>query len=530
MTMELLEEKRGVDRRNFIKGGAMAAGALGFAALAGCAPKDSAKDTSMASTAGEGWDDEADVVVIGLGGGMAAVLAAVDAGATVIGIEKGSAMGGNWAINTGVVFAPATDAMKNDGAIDERTGAEDTIDSAVDDWIRCAKGNCNPDLVRAVLTEEQSFINSLVADGVNVKTELCGMANAPIARGHYIVGDDGNRSGGGAFTNVLAERVNNTSAKILLDTTAKRLILDDAGNVRGVEVREGGKGKRIAAKAVVVATGGYTANQEMRARWNPESAGWGVIGSEFAQGDGYEMLLDCGASFAGFKTISPSVTLEKNSRDTFQTNNYQIFWETGAASLIMLDSAGKRNRSETQPYTQVDGALLTVPNYQVFDQTQLDDPNFCLCNGWSKESLNKAIEDGWVVKADTAEELAQLLYLDPEVVSEEIKRFNEGAAAGTDAFGRPADTMRALQPPYYAATGTNGISGTDCNCLKVDDQARVLDRDGDPINGIYGGGNDMYYWNWAGSSYIASGGGAGAAYGFSVIAGRNAAAYALSEK
>lgn len=88
-------------------------------------------------------------------------------------------MGGNWAINTGVVFAPATDAMKNDGAIDERTGAEDTIDSAVDDWIRCAKGNCNPDLVRAVLTEEQSFINSLVADGVNVKTELCGMANAP---------------------------------------------------------------------------------------------------------------------------------------------------------------------------------------------------------------------------------------------------------------------------------------------------------------------------------------------------------------
>ena len=166
----------------------------------------------------------------------------------------------------------------------------------------------------------------------------------------------------------------------------------------------------------------------------------------------------------------------------------------------------------------------------MFDQTQLDDPNFCLCNGWSKESLNKAIEDGWVVKADTAEELAQLLYLDPEVVSEEIKRFNEGAAAGTDAFGRPADTMRALQPPYYAATGTNGISGTDCNCLKVDDQARVLDRDGDPINGIYGGGNDMYYWNWAGSSYIASGGGAGAAYGFSVIAGRNAAAYALSEK
>lgn len=530
MAMESLEEKQGVDRRNFLKGGAMAAGALGFAALAGCAPKDNAKDTAMASTDGEAWDDEADVVVIGLGGGMAAVLVAVEAGASVIGVEKGSAMGGNWAINTGVVFAPATDAMKNDGAIDDRTGDQDTIDSAIEDWIRCAKGDCSPDLVRAILTEEQAFINSLVAEGVNVKTELCGMADAPIARGHYIVGDDGSRSSGGAFTNVLIERVNNTDAKIMLDTAAKRLVLDDAGNVKGVEVSEGGKRKRIAAKAVVVSTGGYTANQEMRARWNPESAGWGVIGSEFAQGDGYEMLLDCGAAFAGFKTINPSVTLERNSRDTFQTNNYQIFWENGAASLIMLDSAGRRNRSETQPYTQVDGALLTVPNYQVFDQAQLDDANFTLCNGWSKTSLSKAIEDGWVVKADTAEELAQLLYLDPAVISAEIESFNEGAASGEDAFGRPADTMRALKPPYYAAVGTNGISGTDCNCMKVDDQARVLDRDGNPINGVYGGGNDMYYWNWAGSSYIASGGGAGAAYGFSTIAGRNAAAYALSGK
>ena len=150
----------------------MAAGALGFAALAGCAPKDNAKDTAMASTDGEAWDDEADVVVIGLGGGMAAVLAAVEAGASVIGVEKGSAMGGNWAINTGVVFAPATDAMKNDGAIDDRTGDQDTIDSAIEDWIRCAKGDCSPDLVRAILTEEQAFINSLVAEGVNVKTEL----------------------------------------------------------------------------------------------------------------------------------------------------------------------------------------------------------------------------------------------------------------------------------------------------------------------------------------------------------------------
>ena len=482
----------------------------------------------MADTAAEDWDAEADVVVIGLGGGMAAVLAATQAGASVIGIDKGSAMGGNWAINTGVVFAPATDAMRQDGVVDERTGAEDTLESAVADWIRCAKGDCNPVLVEAVLAEERDFINGLMAEGVAVRTELCGMADAPVARGHYIVDADGNRQGGGAFTSVLVDRVNQSGATIMLDTAAKKLLFDDGLNVIGVEVVEGGKVKRIGAKAVVVAAGGYTANQEMRARWNKESAGWGVIGNELAQGDGYRMLLDSGAAFVGFKAISPSVTLEKNSRDTYATNNYQIFWENGAASLIMLDSAGKRNRSETQPYTQMDGSLLTVPSYQVFDQAQFDDPAFTLCNGWSKDSLAKAVEDGWIVKADSAEELAELLYLDPAVVAAEIEAYNQGAASGSDVFGRSADTMRALEPPFYASTGTNGISGTDCNCLKVDEEGRVLDGDGQPLGGVYGGGNDMYYWNWAGPSYIASGGGAGAAYGFSAITGRNAAAYAAS--
>lgn len=69
-----------------------------------------------------GWDDSADVVVVGLGGGLGAVLSAAEAGVTVIGIEKLSMLGGNWAINSGIVFAPATDAMKAAGDKDERTG------------------------------------------------------------------------------------------------------------------------------------------------------------------------------------------------------------------------------------------------------------------------------------------------------------------------------------------------------------------------------------------------------------------------
>lgn len=519
-----------VNRRSFLKGGLLAAGVASMGALAGCAAGQ--EGSAMAQTgsgASREWDATADVVVVGLSGGMGAVLSAIESGASVIGVEKGSNLGGNWAINTGVVFAPATDAMKQAGDVDERTGKEDTIEAALADWIRCTKGNCDEVLAEAILREEQAFINGLVAEGQPVKTELCGMADAPVARGHYLVDAQGNRQGGGAFTSILVDRVNQTDAVIMTDTMAKDLIFDENYNVIGVEVSEDGKQKFLGCKAVVLAMGGYTANQELRARWNKESSGWGVIGNNLAQGDGYYILLNHGAALEDFKTISPSVTLEVNSCDTYETNNYQIFWDRGPASLVMLDSAGKRNRAETQPYTQMDGSLLTVPAYQVFDQAQYDDPTFMLCNGWSKDSLAKAVEDGFVVKADTLEELAELLYLDPEVVKAEIEEYNAGVAAGQDKFGRAVDTMRALEAPYYASTGTNGISGTDCNGIKVDSDGRVLDRDGNPIKGVYGGGNDMYASNWAGTSYIASGTGAGGTYAFSVITGRNAAAYALSQ-
>ncbi|MFR1167214.1 MAG: hypothetical protein ACLSDQ_06200 [Adlercreutzia equolifaciens] len=129
-------------------------------------------------------------------------------------------LGGNWAINSGIVFAPATDAMKAAGDKDERTGQEDTIESAVADWIRCSRGNGDPVLVEAILKEEQAFINSLVAAGVDVRTELCGMADAPIARGHYILDADGNRCSGGAFVNEVTKRIDQTDAKIMTDTEA----------------------------------------------------------------------------------------------------------------------------------------------------------------------------------------------------------------------------------------------------------------------------------------------------------------------
>ncbi|WP_172623341.1 FAD-dependent oxidoreductase [Arabiibacter massiliensis] len=520
--MKRNQENEGLTRRNFVTGGLVAA-AVGAGALAGCAPQGKSDPSDSAQE----WDAEADVVVVGCGAGLAAVLAAAESGAKVIGIEKNSTFGGNWAINQGVFYAAATDAMKANGDIDPRTGADDTIEGAYADWIEAAAGRCDPTLAKIVLEEQRNFINQLFAEGYSFYTEIPG-SPVPVARGHSVIGDDGKLLGGAVYTSYLEEKCRQAGAELVADTTALSLIADDGGNVIGVEARSSGKKTRYKAKAVVVATGSYAANLRMRAQYNPETDGWGLIGGGWATGDGHRMLFDLDAAVTGHSTISPSNTVEQKTGGVYSHNMYSVFW-TGPRSYLIADNTGKRNRDETVSYVQVDGKLLTVPSFHIFDQTQFDDEEFTLITTWSKSALASAVEDGTIAKADTVEELAAKLYLDKDVLQQTIDEFNEAARTGSDPFGRKAETMRELAPPYYGSTGTNGVGGTALSmCIKIDEDARVMDIHGKAIPGVYGGGNDMVFINYASENYIASGTGCSGGYAISTHAGRKAAEYALS--
>ena len=81
-------------RRNFIAGAAaLAGGAVGLGALAGCSSNEASSDA---------WDEEADVVVVGGGTGQLAALAAAQAGLSVILVEKREMVGGAMAFRVDV--------------------------------------------------------------------------------------------------------------------------------------------------------------------------------------------------------------------------------------------------------------------------------------------------------------------------------------------------------------------------------------------------------------------------------------------
>lgn len=513
----------GLSRRNFVTGGLTAA-AVGAAALAGCAPKGSTENT--AST--DDWDDEADVIVIGCGTALAAILEASKAGAKVIGLEKNSTFGGNWAINQGVFYAPATDAMRANGDVDPRTKAEDTLEGALNDWTTSAAGRCNPVLAKIVLEEQQKFINQLVAEGYEFHTEIPGCP-APVARGHSVKGKDGQLQGGAVYTSYLEAQIQQTDAKLIPNTTVTKILTGDDGKLIGVMAKtDKGTIVKYKTKAVIVATGSYQSNLHMRALYNPETDGWGVIGGNWSTGDGHRMLFEQDAAVTGHFTIAPSNTVEKNTSGVYSHNMYSVFWTTPKSYLI-ADNLGKRNRDETVSYVMVDGSKLTSPSYHIFDQAQFDEDDFTLITTWTKDSLTKAVENGTIVKAETVEELAAQLYLDKDILQATIDEFNAAVESGNDVFGRPQNTMRALVPPYYGSTGTNGVSGTSMSmCIKIDEDARVVNIYEKAIPGVYAAGNDLIFTNYASENYIASGTGCSGGYAISVYAGRKAAEYALS--
>lgn len=477
------------------------------------------------------WDDSADVVVIGLGTGMAAVIGACEAGASVIALEKLGRVGGDWAINTGAVWAPATDAMKAMGGVSFSTGEEDTFEGAMAEWVVLSHGDLNRELAEAAMRNAQAFVNSVYNEGGHTFHIEAPSGKGDYPRAHYLLDEDGNQQHGNAWTSIVADRLEATGATLMMNTMATEILCDDNDDVVGVVARdvETGAKVRIGCKAVVVATGGYSSNNLYRKMFNPETEGWAVYGGSQSTGDGYTMLFPHGATLAGFATVQSGPTVEVNTLQapiTCNPNIYTFFEQP--RSFMIVNSDGKRHYDETVIAIYVDNAAMSGTFYEIFDQAQVDEEDFDLCPNWGRAGFLEALEDGRVNRYETIEELADAIYVEADVLRASIEAYNEGATSGNDEFGRAATSMRPLEAPYYVATIVRAIGGPSAVAsIKIDADARVVDAMGYPLKGIYGASHDMVEYNLRGRDYFYCGTGAGMGYGVSLHAGQKAAEYAL---
>ena len=505
--------KKGIGRRDFLKQGAVGATAV---ALAGLAPRQGkAHEVDVPAR----WDVEGEVVIVGSGGGMAAAIEALDAGADALILERMGELGGQTARCAGIIYGAGT-------SVQRAAGIADTPEEMVKYWMACAHGQADAEVIKAIAYKSAETIDWLIGMGCEFAPEelyFSGMerepeyaaTTPPKPRGHRQKGE----SGGPILTGYLLygyikKKAMKEGVRILLETRATELIANDQNEVLGVTAE--GQGKTLFIKAgrgVILATGNSTANPDLRRRfeWYGERY---FDPFPFDTGDGILMAQALGADLISMNNTSGY----GGDRQPVPVGEPSPFSPARRFPSIYVNKRGRRFVNEDCYHAIVGDAARRQNDFVVF---QIFD-----------DEIRKKVEPipeatkAKLIAASTITELAAKAGIDRGGLEETIARWNQHAAHGEDPeFGKKGVTVGPIQiPPFHAydVSAPPVLSRTSCGGLRINARAQVLDVEGKAIPRLYAIGGTT--GGGIGRLYPASGGALCRALNLGRIAGRNAAA------
>jgi 3-oxosteroid 1-dehydrogenase len=516
------------------------------------------------------WDSTVDFVIVGSGGGgLVAALAAADAGASALVLEKQDRVGGSTAMSGGIVWIPDNPVMRADGIPDSYEDAMAHFEAVVGDvgpassferrhafltagpemvafLQRCGVGfvHCSGysdyysnakgghDDGRGI--EPVPFDGRVLGDwlerlqpGLAKSVGLAVMTNESRALSHY------NRSISAFVVSarVVARTFMARARRQALLTNGASLIaqtlnialaqqipvwteapVDDliveGGRVVGVRTTRAGAAVLVrATQGVLLAAGGFAHNPEMRAQYGaaqPNRAKWSIANP----GDTGEVLrvamrLEAKTDLLDEAWWLPSPRTGRFGQSTLDQARQR-------PRTIYVDAAGRRFVNESNSYMEVGKAMYArdktsraVPCWLIFDDRYRK--RYAHLRSSPGRFPRKLLESGKLKQAWALDDLARMCGIDAAGLSETVERFNEHAVQGIDPdYGRGESAYnRALgdpnrrvhpclgpidEPPYYAVEVVPADIGT-CGGLVTNERAQVLDKRGNPIEGLYATGN-----------------------------------------
>ena len=469
---------------------------------------------------------ETEVLVVGMGtGGIPAMISAAENGARVLGIDR---QGTPHNVREDI---GAIDSRLQQASFDEFPEFRIEKKEAVEDIVRYANGFVNYDLVKLWADESGAMVDWLTdiiqRDGKLVMEFEGGVGDTSdpgrdkaFATGHSpqktdAVAEDEEWGFAESILAYAAEQ----GAEVRWYTEFIKCETDESGRVTGVIARDV-QGERPylrinASKGVILSTGGYGNNLEMmedRQAWNQKIriAAPGSGGNP--TGSGIKAALWLGA------TMDPLGAACTFNRACVKPDQYagdgvlgRWFW-FGEQPFLKLNLKGERFCNESGPYDYMLHSTIMQPHQTYVDiwdanhaaQAEAFDEVGCcrlfpFPNGAKNNipmqvvdgMIEKLIEDGYVQKADTMEELAEKLNLPVETTVASWKHYNEMAAAGedTDYYKEKHRLMAIDTPPFYGVrTGAWFLATLDG--VTIDTNMHPCDENGDPIEGLYLTGND----------------------------------------
>lgn len=423
---------------------------------------------------------ETDVVVVGAGmSGLTAACSAVEEGASCIVLERLGVMGGSSQYSGSAMMAAGS--YYNEDAADQL--------EEMREWIyQRYEGYTRRDLLEYVCDNSAAAVNWISDMGIEFTLGVGGNSNL-LNNGEGRMWSHRNKVSGCRGTlEAIWNKAEGLGAEMYLETPATEMLMNENGEVIGVKAESKDTVYTIYAKGgVVLACGGYEGNDELFAKYAAysEREMRGTNGKSSAagdQGDAFKFAEQVGADIAvtGYGLAGYP--------ETQIAANMTTMMKTGSNGHIDLTDRMTRYHDEVYGgYEKFKFDMIQADSYYfytLFDSTSLTEKML--------ENLEKGVENGYIYKADTLEELSRMMLadgLDGNRMLVTVKDYNDFCENGTDlAFQRDAATMEPIEDgPFYLALDREVITGC-WGGVKINTNAEVLDMDGNAIPGLYASG------------------------------------------
>jgi len=404
-----------------------------------------------------GWDMEIDLLAIGAGAcGLAAAVAAHDAGLQAAVLEKLDRPGGN--------TAPSTGSVPGAGSRFQRAaGIEDSPERMLEDYRRVAGEHDVPEVMRRLveisaplcewLVERVEARMSVVTDYAHVGHSVPRLHAPKSRRGRDLLDD-------------LLAAAAKRGIPVVPGNAAKELITGERGAVIGALVGGARTAEsRIRAKKTVLACNGFAGNGELVRQYCPEIAGAQYFGARGSTGEAVLWGRRLGAALGNMGAYQGYAAVT-------HPHGQLLSWTTIEKGGIVVDERGRRFGNEALGYSGFARAVLAQPGkvYAVFDQRICDVASL-------EEEFRELREQGGIRLVSPSGELA-----------ETIRRYNAAARGeAADPFGRNAFALAPLEPPFWTSEVVAGLFHTQGG-LRTDADGRVLSARGEPIANLFAGG------------------------------------------
>ena len=442
---------------------------------------------------------DVDVIIAGAGAaGLAASIAAADGGASVLLVEAKDTYreGSNTAMSTSMIPAGGSRWQ-------EEAGIEDSPDRLYEDLMVKTKGTADPVVARA-LTDVAPELVAWLADACDIPLELVTDISYPgtSRHRHHSVPE---RAGRVLHSHLLQASAARSNITLVVPSRLTNIEATDAG-WRAHTTRPDDSEESIDTHAVVLATNGFGANEELVRRYIPEIKDGLYFGGDGSTGDairiGERLGADTGhlGAYQGHGSVATP-------------HGVLLTWTTMMNGAMLLDIHGRRFQNETIGYSESAVSVLAQPGgvaWAVYDETVHN-------KALSFQDYRDLIEMKGVRWAKDVAELAAMIGCRQQHVQDTIDAAARYAEGDDDPLGR-SDWARTLEPPYAVVKVTGALFHTQGG-LKVDARGAVL-RNGEPIPGLFAAGGAAIGVSGDSASGYVSGNGLLSALGLGYLAGK----------